>query len=232
MHALYSFLIDPKNNSTFDPSNPPSPEDFESWFESNYIQYNGDENNWFQGSMLIYSDGTIHQLCPKGDWRSRDTLFNEYKAMRKSIRWSAVLNLCARCLASDFGIDRHLDFSIPGFDGNTDKVVYPDVLSILEKFICKRLDDVKQWFTHKKDILDHDPSKGEFEQSDYIIQKFLRRTSYFISSYNSDKRFHIFSYIHSAYDDYRCMQVDDAGYILKEEDEPPLLCIAVVDIHT
>jgi len=234
MHSLYYFLINPEETDIFDPSSPPSPSDFEDWFSSDYIQHYGDENNWFQGELLIYSTGDIHQLCEKDDWRGRDLLFPHYEKIEKAIRWKTALNGCAQALAYDFHLGGHPGISIPGTDSDDmiDKITYPDILSILDTFICGRMEDVKEWFTHKSSIFDPVSGIDTLKNSDYAISKLLICTAHFINSYRDDKRFHIFSHMHDPYDDYRCMQVGDAGYIPKEEKKAPVLCLAMVDIHT
>jgi len=234
MHSLYNFLINPNENATFNPSDPPSPSTFESWLESNYLQYHCDENNWFQGELLVYSTGQLQQLCPKDDYRGRDDLYEEYEKMRPSHRWQRALDNCARCLAYDFNLYGHSGFSLDPDKENGHKIEEMDrveILSAIEDHIVIRLDDAKKWFTTKASIHNSKTSL-DIMNSGYGIQKLLIQTAYLINAREYDHRFRMFSDTHSPYDHYRCMQIEDAEYISKKEDKPPVLCIAMVDIHT
>lgn len=232
MHALYNFLINPSDTENFNPKEPPSPSEFEDWFSNDYHKYYCDENNWYQGEVLVYSTGQIHQLCPADDWRGRDRLFDYYQKKRKDTRWQICLNSCAQCLAYDFNLNGTSNFSLPGVESDDpiENMDYQEIMTALDQWIVTRIDDVKKWFTNGKLTIGN--TSGDFMQSDYSIGKFLTNTAHFINAYHYDHRYHMFSSPHSPYDNYRCIDIEGAGYIYENEEEPPVLCIAVVDIHT
>jgi len=231
MHAIYNFLINTKETHGFNPKEPPSPSEFENWFHLHYLQYHGDENNWYQGQLLIYSSGKIHQLCPEEDWRGRDQLYDFYEKMRPSHRWEHALDSAAQCLAYDFNLLNYSGFSIGNEDNKNpiEEMHRADILSAIEDHIISRLDDAKKWFTTKKSIYD---KNTDLMNSDYAIRRLLVQSAHFIEAQSYDHRYSMFSSPHSAYDSYRCMDIEGGSFILKDEKEPPVLCIAVVDIHT
>lgn len=235
MHATYNFLINPSETEEFDPKSPPDAAGFESWFESAFAEHYCDENNWYQGELLIYSNGDIHSLCPENDWCGRDAVYTHYQKMRPSHRWQKALDSCARCLAYDFNLGYHPGISLPGDKpSKIDTMTYSDIMASLDEFIVERLEHAKQWFTNKKSMF-KDTWKNHNDSlyhSDYAIKRLLVSASHFVFAWSNDQRFGMFAYPHSPYDDYRCMQLESAGFIPEGETEPPLLCIAMVDIHT